>query len=114
MTTPVNIENLDMLKEVIGDDLVEILNSFISISPSTLDKIQQAINDQDADALRLHAHTLKGSAGNIGASQLPAYSLVLEDKGRSGNLEGAQADFEVVQAENQRVLEFLNDYVSNF
>ena len=35
-----------------------------------LDKLTAALNERDWDAIKFHAHTLKGPAGYIGASRL--------------------------------------------
>jgi len=110
----VDTDNLEMLKEVIGDDLKEILQSFIDIAPDTLSQIQTAMASGDANNLRLHAHTLKGSAANIGATNLPGLSLLLENKGKEGITDGLQSEFDAVKLETQAVVTFLGDYINSF
>lgn len=114
MSEPVDIANLQMLKEVIGDDLKDILSSFIQIAPDTLENIRQAVASENADDLRLHAHTLKGSAANIGATNLPALCLVMENKAKENNLVDLETDLTAVENENAVVMAFLQDYVANF
>lgn len=114
MSQPVDTDNLEMLKEVIGDDLKDILKSYLDVAPSTLSNIKNAIENRDADGLRLHAHTLKGSSANIGATELPPLCLVLEDKGKDGVTEGLAADLAAVEAENDKVSAFLKQYLDAF
>lgn len=114
MSHPVDTANLEMLKEVIGDDLKDILESFIQIAPDTLNHIRQAVESSNAEDLRLHAHTLKGSAANIGAIQLPALCLVMENKAKENNLVDLETDLAAVESENSAVLAFLQDYISQF
>lgn len=114
MSTAVDIDNLDMLREVIGDDLKEILQSFIDIAPAALNDIHQAIAEENPAQLQLHAHTLKGSSANIGATQLPALALVLENAGKAGQTSGLENEVSQVNEESQRVLDFLTDYINRF
>ncbi|KUJ74321.1 hypothetical protein AVO42_02615 [Thiomicrospira sp. XS5] len=114
MPQPVDTDNLEMLKEVIGDDLKDILKSFLEVAPSTLSDIKQAIENGDADGLRLHAHTLKGSSANIGATELPPLCLALENKGKDGITEGLTAELSAVEAENDKVSAFLQQYLDAF
>ncbi len=85
MSTVVDTANLEMLKEVIGDDLKEILQSFIDVAPDMVYQIEAALRNQDASSLQLHAHTLKGSSANVVAIHLPNLTLVLEKAGKAGN-----------------------------
>jgi FOG: HPt domain len=114
MSQPVDTDNLEMLKEVIGDDLKDILQSYLDVAPATLSNIKQAIANGNADGLRLHAHTLKGSSANIGATELPPLCLVLEDKGKDGITDGLTADLSAVEAENDKVSAFLQQYLDAF
>lgn len=111
MPEPVDTSNLDMLKDVIGDDLKDILQSFIDIAPGALADIRHAIDTHDADALRLHAHTLKGSSANVGATELPALCLTLETQGKDGQVTGLEANFKAVETETHRVEAFLQRYI---
>lgn len=114
MSQPVDTDNLEMLKEVIGDDLKDILQSYLDVAPATLSNIKQAIANGDTDGLRLHAHTLKGSSANIGATELPPLCLVLENKGKDGITDGLTADLSAVEAENEKVSAFLQQYLDAF
>ncbi|BBP44330.1 Hpt domain-containing protein [Thiosulfativibrio zosterae] len=114
MTTAVDTDNLDMLREVIGDDLKEILQSFIDIAPDAMKNIKAAIATDNAANLRLHAHTLKGSSANIGATRLPNLALALENAGKAGQTKGLEAELAAVEKENQEVLNFLLNYIKQF
>jgi len=80
---------LTTLKDVIGDDLNDIIESFLDLLPGQLSAIQQAIESRDETALRLHAHTLKGSASNVGANGLAEISLQIETLAKQGDTQGA-------------------------
>lgn len=112
MSQILDYDNLNMLKEVIGDDLKAILESFNEITPQVIDQLAQAIKQQDAAEVRHHAHTLKGSAANIGAIELPALCYELENMGRAGELEGAEAIFSQIQTSYTNLSSAVNDYIN--
>jgi len=111
MSDSVNTETLEMLKEIIGDDLKEILNNFIETSPETLEQLKRAIKTKNAEDLRLHAHTIKGSSANIGATKLPDLSFILETKGKDNVTSNLEAEVIEVEEELKGVISFLKSYV---
>ncbi|MCW9016703.1 MAG: Hpt domain-containing protein [Kangiellaceae bacterium] len=54
-------------KEAILDNLI---NLFLSDTPQNIEQLEQAIQQEDIDSVRLKSHTIKGVAGNIGGSKL--------------------------------------------
>ncbi len=79
---------LDELRSVLGDDFGELIDDFISDTHSRIQEMKQAIVDEDAKTIRWIAHSLKGSSGNVGATQLADESYCLEKMARSGNMIG--------------------------
>ena len=78
----------------VGDDrelLHDVAQLFIGDYPNCLAEIRAAIDAQDAAKLEREAHTLKGSVANFGAAASVEAALHLEQLGRSGDLNGAQA-----------------------
>ncbi len=113
MSLPVDTDNLNMLKDLIGDDLKEILHAYLDSAPDLLMKISHALSASDTELLRLHAHSLKGSSANIGAHDLSEYSARLEKMAKDGNLTSqANELFTSINSENQRVEQFLKDYIN--
>lgn len=110
MTDLIDYEHLDMLKDAIGDDLNEILNVFIENTPKGLGLIQQAFDAGDADSLRLHAHTLKGSAANVGATLLAEQAKVVEMAAKEHQLEGLSDPIQSIEKTVSEVIKQLNNY----
>jgi histidine phosphotransfer protein HptB len=80
----VSLARIDRLRNSIpGKDylLDELIDLFISDLPTRLNAIAQAVERADAPALALHAHTLRGSAANFGASRLDELCGRLEAMG---------------------------------
>jgi histidine phosphotransfer protein HptB len=112
MSQILDYDNLNMLKEVIGDDLKSILESFNEITPSVIQQLEQAIAEQNPEQVRHHAHTLKGSAANVGAIALPALAYEMENMGRAGEISDAPALFEKITASYTELTNEVNRYMS--
>ncbi|BBP44831.1 hypothetical protein THMIRHAS_02040 [Thiosulfatimonas sediminis] len=111
----VDQENLNMLREVIGDDLQEIIEAFLTTSPEILGQIKFSIELEDAAGVQLHSHTLKGSAANIGAQHLPALCAELEAKAKEGVVTPAFAQmYANIEVESQQVFNFLKEFLQSF
>lgn len=112
MNPPVDIDNLDMLKELIGDDLKEILQAYLDTAPESIMKLEQATQSGDANAVRMHAHSLKGSSANIGAHDLSASCSQLEQMGKNNQVDQAAINLAAtINQENSVVSEFLQSYM---
>lgn len=81
-----DLAHLRDLHAAVGDQLSGVLASFSSFVEQSLHDIRQAVRDQDAAALILLTHSLKGSAANLGAPALSNCSAALEQIARAGNL----------------------------
>ncbi|MCI0534850.1 MAG: PAS domain S-box protein [Verrucomicrobiales bacterium] len=70
----VNLKSLEQLKDLAQpgepNPLIEFIDLFLADVPDCLGQIRAALNEQKADDLRRLAHSLKGSAGNLGAEDL--------------------------------------------
>lgn len=61
-----------------------VLSLFLSDSRKLVEEIHASAEKEDAEALRIAAHTLKSSAGNVGATGLSDICRVIEGKTRGG------------------------------
>jgi len=59
---------LDELRDVMGDDIVELIDAYLNDTVRRLDELQQAVDDQPEVVVSV-AHTLKGSSANVGARE---------------------------------------------
>ena len=64
----------------IGDEeiIVEFASSFLKNSEKIMGLLEDAVSDGDAEQIELYAHTLKGTASNIGAIALAKVAWQLE------------------------------------
>lgn len=76
--------DVEALKEMLGaEETEDILKLFLETSEPLLDRIDQAIEQKDSDALKNAAHELKGSSSSIGAESLATTCKLLEMAGRT-------------------------------
>jgi len=66
------------------------VSSFLTDTPNRIEKIRQAVATKDAEELRFHAHTLKGSSAILGGRSLSRVAAKLEMAARSGNFSEAE------------------------
>ena len=104
---PLDLEVLALLvdPEQGGDPvfLAEIAQLFSREKPPLLAELSTAAAAGDAAALARAAHTLKGSAANLGATRMQETATELELLGRANSTEGASPLVEDAAAEFVRV-----------
>jgi PAS domain S-box-containing protein len=76
----------------IGDEAIvdEICELFLSEAGPRLEAMERAAADGDAEALRMNAHTLKGSSANVGAVAIASVAGEVERHARADDIEGAR------------------------
>ncbi|MFO7808691.1 MAG: Hpt domain-containing protein [Planctomycetota bacterium] len=83
---------LEGLEEALGDEIVEIVEFFLSDLDGQLEELKDALASEDMEQIRRRAHALKGSASNLGALGL---SDLARQIGQSAH-EGEPAPCEIV------------------
>lgn len=66
------------------DVLTEVLKLFLEEAPTRIEKLRNAWAARDIQQVQRIAHSLKGSAGNIGASALFEICKQIDSSGKSG------------------------------
>lgn len=97
---PATIENLRALSD--GDSsefLREIGEMFISDTPQRIAELEESLATGDATRFTRAAHSIKGSAANLGASCLQAAAAQLEHQSKQGPLAEVRPQLERVKAE---------------
>jgi HPt (histidine-containing phosphotransfer) domain-containing protein len=85
------IDELRSIGGTDGDFIAELIGTFLTEGARDVRQISAALAVNDHDAVARDAHRLRGSALNLGCPQLAASADVLEARGRTGNVEGAEA-----------------------
>jgi len=85
------------------DVLQEVLQLFLDDVPARIARLRGAWETGNAPEVQRAAHSLKGSAGNIGANALLAVCRDLDEQSRAGDLSNAAALVASLEAEFGRV-----------
>lgn len=78
---------LASLLDVMGEEYPVLLDTFVADSEERQRHIHQAMGTADAQALRLAAHSFKGSCSNMGAPLLAGLCKQLEEAARRERLD---------------------------
>jgi HPt (histidine-containing phosphotransfer) domain-containing protein len=90
MPSVIDLPTFETLKESMGADFInELVQAYLEEAPILLSNLQLALADQDCDAFRRSAHSLKSTSNSFGALVFGALARELEMMGRDANLDGA-------------------------
>lgn len=92
------------------DLLHELSQLFLEELPGMIRDIHGALAHHDAQALQHAAHSLKGSAANMGADPVAELATQMEGMGRDGKLVDASATYAALEAEVDRLKESLAQF----
>jgi CheY-like chemotaxis protein len=105
--TPLDASTIRYLRELEDaqnpDFLAKLTQAYIKDLPARLEEIRSALTAGDATALRVAAHTLKGSSANIGALRLQKAARMMEDLGKSGDTAGGAELMTEIESEAEAV-----------
>jgi len=99
------LENTDGSEDL----LLELAEMFIAECPEMMREVRSAINAGDASALQLAAHTLKGSVRIFAMATAVEAARRLEEMGASGDLSDADAGWNTLRLEVDRLTAALAD-----
>ena len=101
---PQAIENLRAISpDDDGEFLRELVDIFLADTPQQIADVEKALTTGNAPDLTRAAHSIKGSAANIGATQLGAAAARLETESKATPLPGLTPLIDAVKAEYARV-----------
>jgi len=81
-----DLEVMETLQEMAGDELSEVINCYLQEAPELLASIQDAVQQNDAELLYHKAHSLKSSSQALGVQNFAQLCQQLEALGRDGQL----------------------------
>jgi HPt (histidine-containing phosphotransfer) domain-containing protein len=87
-----DLQQVQELREVLEDEFSSVIEAYLRDAERKVERVVAAADEQDAEALRMAAHSLKGSCRNVGARQLAETCQVIESlayEERLDNVPGA-------------------------
>lgn len=88
MTVHIDNEQLAELKDVLEDEFGILISTYLADAKLRLQLIEQGLQNQDYEAVRLAAHSLKGASANLGAVILAQLCEKLEHDCKVGQTQG--------------------------
>jgi two-component system, sensor histidine kinase and response regulator len=106
------VVDFDRLLERVGGDrkaLAQLVGIFREDAPKQIARVREAVQDQDAPALRAAAHAIKGAVANFAAPEATDAAVRLQRIGESGDLANAEGALARLEHEIGKVLGALAD-----
>jgi PAS domain S-box-containing protein len=96
------------LRELGGDEfLAEVIDTFLEDAPTLLTTLRSSLGKEDSEELRRAAHTLKSNGATLGAERFSELCRELEQRARSGELDGTAELVDRIEREYDAVQEAL-------
>jgi HPt (histidine-containing phosphotransfer) domain-containing protein len=105
-----SVVDLSALQSLIGDDpamIKEVLRDFVDPSLQIIQEIKAACSANSAEQAGLAAHKLKSAARSIGANALADLCFVLEQAGKSEDMDTVQREVTKIDGLMQAVKDFI-------
>lgn len=74
-----DFSTINELKDILGDDLISIFEEFRTGTEKMINNIKTEHQADNIDAIIQLAHTIKGSAGNLGIKKIAELARTIED-----------------------------------
>jgi len=111
MSNLIDDDLLDELKALMEDDFTSLLDRFLADSEMHCRQAQSAWEDGNLAEVRIYAHSMRGSSGNLGAVKLQGACADLEELARTGQGQEVGAQLLVVKEELQNTSQVLRRYL---
>jgi HPt (histidine-containing phosphotransfer) domain-containing protein len=89
-TRKLDIPVFNALKNIFGDAFKDAVDKHSKSAKKNIQRVEQALEANDANELERAAHSIKGASAQFGASSLSAVSMKIEQLGKEGKLEEAK------------------------
>jgi HPt (histidine-containing phosphotransfer) domain-containing protein len=91
----------DLLHRVLDDEILErnMIAQFLIEIPDLIRILKQDIHDEDAINARRQAHTIRGAAANLSASNLCSAAERIEELCKKEDLDGCMSDIAILETE---------------
>jgi len=96
-TTVLDKKVLRELKEIMDDDYLSLLRTYLGNAPQLLEQARTALSNGDVEALVMPVHSLKSSSANVGAMYLSELAREAERHARAGDLAAAKTAFGAIE-----------------
>lgn len=104
--------DLTRLQEAFDDDragIVELLDMALETGAKHRRGLEEGLAAGDAVMIARAAHSIKGSAGNVGAERVSALATALDERARRGDLSDARERIDALGAAYEELARAVDD-----
>ena len=98
--------DLERLEEAFEDDttgIADLLDMALETGAKHRRALAEGLAANDVEVVRRAAHSIKGSAGNIGANEVMRLAAELDERARAGDLSDARPRIDAIAAAYDQV-----------
>ena len=110
MSDLIQQEELLQLKEVMEDEFEMLVSMYIEDSAKLIQEMEQYLNNNDMDALRVSAHTLKGSSSNMCVNSMTELARSIEEKAKNNDAQGVPEYLQQIKQIHPEVVRLLQNF----
>ncbi len=79
------------------DEFIEIVELFLSTAITDIEKITTGFKNDNVSLVSEAAHSLKGSAGNLGFNEISQFASTIESNAKEGNISDLESKIDILQ-----------------
>jgi len=110
MIESIDTAELNNLKEVMEDEFEMLITMYLDDTNSMIQKMAEAIESADIEAIKSISHTLKGSSSNMFVLGISQISKIIEDNAKVNDLDSVAELIPQLQQEYQKVKLILKEF----
>ncbi|VUD56402.1 hypothetical protein TDB9533_02057 [Thalassocella blandensis] len=93
----IDMDSLMMLKELLGEKFVELIETYLRDSAARIEKLKVALEAGDIETAKHEVHGLKGSSRNIGINSLADTCDILEKQTHAGTVTNEEQQLAAIE-----------------
>ncbi len=103
-------DKADFLKRIECNESLfkELIKLFLGNTPLVIARLKSVLNENNANEIRFHAHTLKGTCANLSAHRLRDIARQMEKAGQNGESDKARMLMDKLEKEFEALVKILN------
>ncbi|MFQ5469651.1 MAG: Hpt domain-containing protein [Gammaproteobacteria bacterium] len=103
---------LNSLREIMGDEFDDLVETFIVNTESMLDQISASIKEGDSQVVTRLAHSIKSSSANVGALRVSEQAALIEELASADKLYEISNTLQNIESEFNAVRAALEEYAT--
>ncbi len=107
-------DTFECIAEILGEDLSNILSIYLKDSVIFIDKIAQAIKDNDINSLIAPSHTLKSSSRQFGFYKISNLAEKVEHYARGSDLIKNQSELSEITNQMYEQMKIIKPFVTRY